>query len=291
MNFFDGMHYVLKGGSTCTDAACSGNPFELVSAALSIRLCRLPVRGMLASPIVANSKDGLAREVRLALTNPGRRSCHRSIFTTLSEAFEVISELPEYGLTRADERLLERMRGLSERISEDVIVCELGSEAAAVDSGSFRDTGSSLIIRSISQRRPGAGANWRILNPWASLSEYLDGLIEVASQRPRARYLVLFLGTIGNFSPPADPYLLAGSETGFDRRRFLGTDLNQFRSSWLHMMTRVSGRIQPESSSRINRELGHFVLGHFKHVASFNPPRVEIPPVHTATDGRFRIFR
>ena len=47
-----------------------------------------------------------------------------------SALFEVITLLPEYGVTRADERLIDRHVGqLADRFESDVVVAELGSGA------------------------------------------------------------------------------------------------------------------------------------------------------------------
>src|SRR2546428_9302724 len=78
---------------------------QLVPAELSLRLRRLPVRWELMQALL-----DFAREVRDGLSKPGQRELpsiylYDEIGTAL---FEAITLLPEYGLTRADERLLRR---------------------------------------------------------------------------------------------------------------------------------------------------------------------------------------
>ena len=65
---------------------------------------------MLVHAIPTDATYDFAADVRAGLTDPGRKNCHQNIFMTMSarRLFEVISRLPEYGLTRADERLLRR---------------------------------------------------------------------------------------------------------------------------------------------------------------------------------------
>jgi L-histidine Nalpha-methyltransferase len=131
-----------------------------------------------------------------------------------SALFEVISHLPEYGLTRADERLLQRHAGeIVDRLDAPVAVAELGS-------GSGKKT--RWILEALSRRQPTSYYPVEIsrcallmcqreLSDIDSLSivgferEYLDGLAEVAPHRQRNQHLfVLFLGsTIGNFDRPA----------------------------------------------------------------------------------------
>src|SRR6266852_1002653 len=71
-----------------------------------------------------------AREVRDGLSNPGQRELpsiylYDEIGTAL---FEAITLLPEYGLTRADERLLRQYApAIIERLPPPVLVTELGS--------------------------------------------------------------------------------------------------------------------------------------------------------------------
>ena len=77
---------------------------------------------------------------------PQKELPSKYLYDTLgSRLFEVISELPEYGLTRADERLLRaHAHDIAQRIPRDVMVCELGS-------GSGRKT--RWILEALSRRR------------------------------------------------------------------------------------------------------------------------------------------
>src|ERR1700752_1852583 len=72
----------------------------------------------------------LAEDVRAGLLRPGQKELpSKYLYDEIgSELFEVISVLPEYGLTRADERLLRRHASdIVSRLGAHVLVAELGS--------------------------------------------------------------------------------------------------------------------------------------------------------------------
>jgi dimethylhistidine N-methyltransferase len=200
----------------------------------------------------------------------------------------VISHLPEYGLTRADERLLRRYASdIVERLATPIAVAELGS-------GSGKKTRQVLEALCRRQRTryypieisPTALAMCeRELSDIDCVSilgferEYLDGLLEVAAQRlPGQHLLVLFLGsTIGNFDR------MAGLKFLNQVRRILqpgdslllGTDLEKPAAQLLAAYDDelgVTAAFNLNLLARINRELGgDFDLAHFEHVAKINP--------------------
>ena len=171
---------------------------------------------MLVHAITTNAVYEFAADVRAGLTRPGQKELpSKYLYDDVGSAlFEVISHLPEYGLTRADERLLRRhAREIVDHLDSPVAVAELGS-------GSGKKT--RWILEALSQREPtfyypveisrsALAMCERELSDIDSISivgferEYLDGLLEVAARRQRGRHLfVLFLGsTIGNFDRPA----------------------------------------------------------------------------------------
>jgi dimethylhistidine N-methyltransferase len=233
--------------------------------------------------------SAFAADVRNGLTKPGQKELPSKYFydEVGSKLFEVISLLPEYGLTRADERLLQRSaRGIVDQLPGDTVVAELGS-------GSGRKTRS--ILEAFCRRRhtsyfpieisPTALAICRRdLADLESISivgferEYLDGLLEVATRR-RAdqRILVLFLGsTIGNFDHPADVMFLREIRNVLNSgdALLLGTDLEKPA----HRLIRayddslgVTAAFNLNLIARVNRELdADFPLEHFEHVARFN---------------------
>src|SRR5262245_570932 len=96
---------------------------------------------------VADHAGSFIAEIREGLTKSGQKELpSKYLYDTIgSKLFDVIVELPEYGLTRADARLL-RANGheIVRRIPGDVILCELGS-------GSGRKT--RWILEALSRRR------------------------------------------------------------------------------------------------------------------------------------------
>src|SRR3984885_4677709 len=85
----------------------------------------------MATTVIAQySRPDLARDVRAGLLRPGQKELpSKYLYDEIGSAlFEVISVLPEYGLTRADERLLQRhARDIVHRLTSPLVVAELGS--------------------------------------------------------------------------------------------------------------------------------------------------------------------
>src|ERR1700720_1406566 len=245
---------------------------------------------MLAHSITADPVFDFAADVRAGLTLPGQKELpSKYLYDSVGSAlFEAISVLPEYGLTRADERLLRRhSHDIVERLPGPVVVAELGSGSGKKTRG---------ILEALSKRKstsycpieisPTALAMCRReLGDIDSISivgferEYLDGLLEVAARRRKGeQLLVLFLGsTIGNFEHPADVKFLrqmreilrAGDAL------LLGTDLakpiHQLLDAYDDPLG-VTAAFNVNLLGRINRELdADFVLEQFEHVARFYP--------------------
>src|SRR5579864_6591012 len=85
---------------------------------------------MLVHAIPAGVSYEFAADVRAGLTRLGQKELpSKYLYDDVGSAlFEVISHLPEYGLTRADERLLRRHADdIVERLATPVSVAELGS--------------------------------------------------------------------------------------------------------------------------------------------------------------------
>jgi L-histidine Nalpha-methyltransferase len=244
---------------------------------------------MLVHAITANVSYEFANDVRAGLIKPGQKELpSKYLYDDVGSAlFEVISHLPEYGLTRADERLLRRHSDdIVERLPAPISVAELGS-------GSGRKTRQILeaLCRRQSTRyypieisRSALVMCERELSDIDSISilgferEYLEGLLEVAAQRrPGYHLLVLFLGsTIGNFDRPAGIQFLS------EVRRILqpgdslllGTDLVKSDSQLLAAYDDelgVTAAFNLNLLARINRELdADFDLAHFEHMAKIN---------------------
>jgi L-histidine Nalpha-methyltransferase len=244
---------------------------------------------MLVHAITTNITYEFAADVRAGLTNPGQKELlSKYLYDQVGSAlFEVISHLPEYGLTRADERLLTRHADdIVDRLATPIAVAELGS-------GSGKKT--RRILEALCRRQrtryypieisPSALAMCeRELSDIDSISilgferEYLDGLLEVAAQRRAGQHLlVLFLGsTIGNFDRMAGLKFLNQVRRILQPGDFLllGTDLEKSSAQLIAAYDDelgVTAAFNLNLLARINRELeGDFDLSHFEHVAKIN---------------------
>ena len=244
----------------------------------------------MATRALATGKEAaFAAEVRAGLTKSGQKELPSKYFYDElgSKLFEAISLLPEYGLTRADARLLRRYSGeIAKRFPGETIVAELGS-------GNGSKT--RWLLDAFCRHRPTAYYPIEIspaalaicqkeLEAIASASiiglerEYLDGLGEVGKRRRAGqRLLVLFLGsTIGNFQPPDDARLLREIRSALapGDALLLGTDLKKPTRQLIDAYddpTGVTAAFNLNLLTRINRELeASFALGGFVHRARLN---------------------
>src|SRR5271155_792030 len=244
---------------------------------------------MLVHAITANISYEFAADVRAGLTTPGQKELpSKYLYDDVGSAlFEVICHLPEYGLTRADERLLRRhSHDIVERLATPVSLAELGSGSGEKK----RQLLEALCRRErtryypIEISRSALVMCERELSDIDSISilgferEYLDGLLEVAAERrPGQHLLVLFLGsTIGNFYRSAGIQFLAqvrGILQPGDSL-LLGTDLLKSTAELLSAYDDelgVTAAFNLNLLARINRELdANFNLANFDHVAKVN---------------------
>lgn len=244
---------------------------------------------MLIHAITTKVNYQFAMDVRDGLTRPVQKELpSKYLYDDVGSAlFEVISHLPEYGLTRADERLLRRnAHDIVDRVPGPVAVAELGSG----NGSKTRWLLEALCRRQRTQYYPveiSASALARCereLSDIDSISivgferEYLDGLVEVAARRKQGqRLFVLFLGsTIGNFDRPAGMKFLANVRKILapGDSLLLGTDLEK-SATQLHGAyddeLGVTAAFNLNLLARINRELdADFDLQHFAHEARIN---------------------
>ena len=233
---------------------------------------------------LSDSAAQFASDVRAGLCKDGQKELpSKYLYDPLgSTLFEAISLLPEYGLTRADERLLRlHAREMVRHVPGPALVSELGS-------GNGRKT--RWILSALCERGPVSYYPIEIspaalasceseLGDIESVSivgverEYLDGLREVVALRADGvRLLVLFLGsTIGNFDSGADARFLREVRSVLARGDWLllGTDLLKPLGRMLEAYDDplgVTAAFNLNLLGRINRELD----GDFEHVARFN---------------------
>ncbi|HME36969.1 MAG TPA: L-histidine N(alpha)-methyltransferase [Candidatus Sulfotelmatobacter sp.] len=244
---------------------------------------------MLVHAIPSDATYEFAADVRAGLMRRGQKELpSKYLYDNVGSAlFEVISHLPEYGLTRADERLLRRHADeIVDRLAGPVAVAELGS-------GSGKKTRWLLEAFCRRQRtsyypveisRSALVMCERELSDIDAISivgferEYLDGLLEVAAYRKSGqRLFVLFLGsTIGNFDRPAGLKFLAAVRRILEPgdSLLLGTDLEKPSAQLLRAYDDelgVTAAFNLNLLARANRELGaDFDLRQFAHVARIN---------------------
>ncbi len=229
-----------------------------------------------------------ASDVRVGLSKPRKELHSKYLYDQIGTAlFEAITFLPEYGLTRADERLLVSYAGeIAAALEGPIDVMELGS-------GSGRKTRS--ILQAVGNNQPqnllyypidvSTEALGRCLLELHGLADiipleetYLAGVDKaVASRRPGHSFLVLFLGsTIGNFErrcaeaflrdlrqrlQPGDALLLGADLVKSPERLILAYD----------DPTGVTAAFNLNLLGRVNRELGaNFDLRAFQHQAIYN---------------------
>ena len=223
-----------------------------------------------------------AREVRAGLTRPGQKTlpCQYFYDDVGSALFETITQLPEYGLTRADERIIRAHVGeLIGRLPRNLIVAELGCGTGSKTKPILEalrprqsvvyypiDTSTAALARCAEEMG-------KLASVFPQASTYLDGLREAAERRaPRQPLLVLFLGsTIGNFEPEFAVDFLSAVRRCLSAgdALLLGTDLVKPTAQLLDAYDDplgVTAAFDLNLLGRINRELdGDFDLREFTH--------------------------
>jgi len=244
---------------------------------------------MIVPAITPNATYDFADDVRAGLSRRGQKELpSKYLYDDVGSAlFEVISYLPEYGLTRADERLLRRCA--------DEVVDLLAGLVAVAELGSGSGKKTRWLLEALCRRHPTSYYPVEIsrsallmcereLSDIDSISivgferEYLDGLLEVAAHRQRNQHLfVMFLGsTIGNFDRDAGVKFLAEVRRILEPgdSLLLGTDLEKPSVQLLKAYDDeigVTAAFNLNLLARINRELdADFDLSQFAHVARIN---------------------
>src|SRR6202041_1764966 len=173
------------------------------------------------SPAAAIAAGEFSSDVVVGVSSPGQKELpSKYLYDEVGSAlFDVICLLPEYGLSRAGMRMLERYSGeIVNRVPGPVVVAELGS-------GSGQQT--RWVLEALARRQRvnyypidiSGSALFRCKQELGQMDlvslvgferAYLDGLQEVAARRKdEERLFVLFLGsTIGNFDRPAGDQFL-----------------------------------------------------------------------------------
>ena len=247
---------------------------------------RLPSFHPIGHPV---SLPEFANDVRRGLSKEGQKELYsKYLYDDVGSAlFDTITVLPEYGLTRADARLLhQHSDDLASRLRNPSLVVELGSGSG---------TKTRWVLSALASRQPvtycpvdvseSALHNcWRDLHQMNSVEvvplalSYLDGLRQAVDLRPEGTsLLVLFLGsTLGNFEPER------ATEFMSDIRQlmlpgdvfYVSTDLQKEKARVIDAYADsigVTAAFNLNLLARINRELGaNFVLTQFAHEARYD---------------------
>ena len=221
--------------------------------------------------------DEFARDVRAGLTQAGQKSlpCRYLYDAVGSTLFDAIHLLPEYGLARAEARLIEALAAeLESLLPAKLMVAEFGGRGAK----------SGAILQRLNPR--GLTEYVSIDLPAAAVADCTRELADLCARRePGVSLLVLCLGgTISNFEPDQAVDFL------YEIRKLLspgdlvllGTDLVKPAKQLLDAYddpTGVTAAFHLNLLGRINRELeADFDLRQFAHVIRYHEEaqRVEI---------------
>jgi dimethylhistidine N-methyltransferase len=229
-----------------------------------------------------------AQDVSEGLTRPRKTLPASWLYDEVGSAlFEVITVLPEYGLTRADD-------GLLRRYAKDIVVAA-GQPELIVELGSGSGTKTRHVLEAAARWKrveylpidissAALGSCESSLRALEQVSvdpieaSYLPGLERAfARRREGARVLVLFLGsTIGNFTRAEATDLLCfiRALAASGDCLLLGTDLVKPRARLIEAYDDplgVTASFNLNLLARINRELGGgFELSTFAHAARYN---------------------
>lgn len=232
-----------------------------------------------------------ARDVSLGLSNKAQKSVpSQYLYDELgSILFDAITALPEYGLTRADSRLL---RAHSDQIiaaipGANLTIAELGSGTGAKTRWILQaaaQVANDVIYYPIDISETAVQQCAKVLDTIEGVSvqpqtaTYLEGLEKVTRRRtPHQCLLVLFLGsTIGNFDFTATRRFLSSIRALLQPgdALLLGTDLVKPLPQMIAAYddpTGVTAAFNLNLLGRMNRELdADFNLRQFSHQARFN---------------------
>jgi L-histidine Nalpha-methyltransferase len=238
----------------------------------------------------APAPSAMALDVCNGLLKEGQKEIpSKYLYDSVGSAlFEVICHLPEYGVTRAEGRILTRYADeIVSKLPTPVLVAELGS-------GTGKKTRRILEALCLRQRetsyhpieisRDALVMCQRELGDIHCISivgmerEYLQGLHEVVARRHEGQHLmVLFLGgTIGNFDGSASVDFLSRVRSilhvgdslllGADMLKPVGTLIAAYDDP-----LGVTAAFNRNLLVRLNREIGtNFDLTQFEHSAIFN---------------------
>ncbi len=233
--------------------------------------------------------SAFALDVVEGLSLPGQKKIPpRYFYDDLgSSLFEAITYLPEYGLTRADERLLRRHAAqIAAKTGRVSLVTELGSGSGKKTRHvleALSRTVENVVYRPIDVSRAALESCERELTEICSVKsvrgDWMEGLADVARTRKHEQpLLLLFLGSsIGNLDRQCIVEFLRNIRFHLQPGDFflLGADLVKDIETMLAAYddpTGVTAAFNLNVLGRINRELdADFDLRSFAHEVRWNP--------------------
>ena len=229
-------------------------------------------------------EDEFARAVCAGLRRPGQKTlpCRYFYDAAGSALFDAITQLPEYGVTRAEARVIDQYAPcIAASMRPSPLVVELGSGSGAKTRRILQATG--RVTYCPIDVSPSALAQCeRSLSDLADVvpieGSYLDGLRAASVRRSDGdQILLLFLGsTIGNFEPEAALEFLYAirRELAAGDALLLGTDMVKPVRRLIDAYddpTGVTAAFNRNLLGRINRELdADFDLRRFDHVVRYD---------------------
>lgn len=244
----------------------------------------------------------LLRDVRLGLTQPQKELPPKYFYDHRgSMLFEEITRLPEYYLTRAERRLLERWMPELARALRPTTLVELGAgsgEKTRIVLQAMRNAGRGQTYVPVdvsaefldqSAQRLRDDLPWLVIEPLvADFTEWLPDI-----PRHSGPALVAFLGsTIGNLEPPTALHLLRSVRhvLGEDDRFLLGADLHTKPVDRIERAYNDAAGVTAEFNRNmlhvLNRELGAgFRPEAFAHRAFWSWPHRRIEMHLVAREG------
>ena len=258
-----------------------------------------------AVPETTTARSRFALDVAYYLSQTPRQLPSQHLYDELGSAlFEAICRLPWYGITRAEQRLLERLASdIMSRVSPISTIIELGP-------------GSGLKLATLLSARPAGPLAVHLVDVSAAALEaagralasdidlnvvphqatYETGLTEIAgSRRACGRTLTLFLGSsIGNFDPPGAAAFLDNIRSAMSAgdSLLLGADLVKPEAELLLAYDDplgVTAAFNRNLLVRANSELGaDFDLASFSHRAVWNAGALRIE-MHLVSARRQRV--
>jgi L-histidine N-alpha-methyltransferase len=234
--------------------------------------------GIAATPVLSD----FARDVAEGLSARVKKLSPQYLYDDLGSAlFEAITLLPEYGLTRADERLIGRHAREVIEAGHFETICELGSGSGRKTTNILEAAGRDAVYHPIDVSSAALAACERELGTLARVeaihAEWVEGLRVIQRKRSAAPLLLLFLGssignleradvvpfltTIRNTLRPGDSFLI-----GFDLVKEVDRMIEAYDDP-----TGVTAAFNLNVLGRINRELqANFDLRSFTHEARWN---------------------